>query len=85
LRQVASYGAGTTCLFAKHRKRFGYTRFTWRPPYYEILRGFALTPWALVTGRSALDRLRPLLDALGGLGFLYGKIKTSIRLRVWNV
>lgn len=85
MRQVASYGEGTTYLFAKHRARFGYRRFTWKPPYYEILRGLALTPVCLVSGRTRLERLRPILDVLGGISFVTGKIRASIRLRVWNV
>jgi len=85
LRQVASYGAGTTHLFAKHRARFGFRRFTWKPPYVEILRGLVLTPVKLLTGRSRLERLQPVLDVLGGASFLTGKIRASIRLRVWNV
>lgn len=85
MRQVASYGAGTTALFAKHRERFGYRRFTWKPPYYEILRGLILFPVKLATGRTRLERLEPILDVLGGVSFVAGKIRSSIRLRVWNV
>lgn len=85
LRQVRSYGTGHTHLFAKHRARFGLTRLTWKPPYVEILRGAALAPIRLVTGRTRLERLSPALDVLGGLWFLSGKIGASLRLRVWNV
>lgn len=85
MRQVSSYGAGTTYLFAKHRARFGLRRATWRAPYYEILRGLALSPVKLVTGRTRLERLWPILDVLGGISFVTGKIRASIRLRVWNV
>jgi cellulose synthase/poly-beta-1,6-N-acetylglucosamine synthase-like glycosyltransferase len=85
MRQVRSYGAGTSYLFKKHRERFGFRRFTWRPPYWEILRGSALVPVRAITGKTRLERLAPVFDVLGGVSFLAGKIGTSIRLRVWNV
>ncbi len=85
MRQVRSYGAGTSHLFKKHRERLGFRRFTLREPYIEALRGLLLTPIKLITGRTRLERWMPLLDVFHSLGHLRGKLGASLRLRVWNV
>lgn len=85
MRQVWSYGAGTSYLFKKHRTQLGYTRFTWWPPYLEVLKALFLIPFKLIFGKTPLERWTPMLDLLGGISFLRGKLVTSIKLRVWNI
>jgi len=83
MRQVRSYGAGSADLFAKHRKRLGLRYCFYPRPYTEILLAPFKTPFALVFGKTRLDRVAPILDFLNGLALVTGKIGMSLKRKVW--
>jgi cellulose synthase/poly-beta-1,6-N-acetylglucosamine synthase-like glycosyltransferase len=85
LRQIHSYGCGTSYLFKKYRPKWGYSRFTLKEPYIELIRSTLKVPLAYLTGGDELERKRPLYDMLGAAAYLWGKLKTSAKLKVWNV
>ena len=85
MRQLSQYGAGTTHLFKKHRAKLGLRRFTLKEPYFEVLWGIVMTPFRLVLGQSRLERLWPVFEVLAMSSYIVGKLRASLRLRVWNV
>ena len=84
LRQVKSYGCGTSYLFWKYHKKFGYERFIYKDPYFVILKSFIRAPYNFIFKKNKLDKYCPILDFLGEIFFLIGKISTSFKLKIKN-
>jgi len=82
LRQIRSYGSGTSYLFWKHHKKLGYETFFNRHPYLEMFRALFRIPYHLLFGKGRLQRVLHILEFLGAASFLLGKIQTSVKLRI---
>ena len=82
LKQIRSYGAGTSYLFWKHHRKLGYETFFNRHPYLEMFRAFFRIPFHLLFRKGKLQRILPMLEFLGAASFLTGKIQTSLKLRI---
>ena len=82
LKQIKSYGSGTSYLFWKHHKKFGLNKHIVLNPYYELVNSFFKIPFYLLFKKGRLQRVLPILDFLGSLSFLIGKISTSLRLGI---
>ncbi|MCX7014018.1 MAG: glycosyltransferase [Candidatus Sumerlaeota bacterium] len=82
LRQVRSYGAGTSYLFWKHRRRLGFRTRIVLQPYQELLSSLFCIPFRLIFSRDTFHRFLSVLDFLGALNFLIGKISASRRLGI---
>jgi cellulose synthase/poly-beta-1,6-N-acetylglucosamine synthase-like glycosyltransferase len=82
LKQIRSYGAGTSYLFHKHRKKLGFKTYCIKEIYYELMLSFIKIPFALIFGKTKLKRVLPVLDFLGALSFLSGKLAASLKLGI---
>jgi len=82
LRQIRSYGRGASQLFRKHHERLGYGGFFVSRPYREILFSIVKIPFALVLGKDKFHRVLPILDFLGAISFLAGKLPASLKYRI---
>lgn len=83
MRQLRGYGSGESQLFAKHRERFGRSRYFNSQPYRQMAKAVVKTPLAALAGKSRLDRMMPLLEFLDSFSYLRGKIGMSLKQRVW--
>ena len=82
LRQIRSYGAGTSYLFRKHHGKLGYETFFNKHPYLEMFTSLFRIPFHLLFGKGRLQKVLPMLEFLGAVFFLTGKIQTSLKLRI---
>ena len=82
LKQIKSYGSGTSYLFWKHHKKFGLNKHIDLNPYYELINSFFKIPFCLLFKKNRFQKVLPLLDFLGALFFLIGKIPTSLKFGI---